>query len=268
MVPHALSNSKARQLSDRLRNADTPDPSDMDLLGELLIEFNSALGQVAGGLRGLGLSPTTRLKTSGTIIEKMKREAHLDLTNIRDLAGARIVQRMSLEEQDEIAAKIVDLWPGTRLIDRRLNPSHGYRAIHLVARIDGCPVEIQLRTLYQDTWAQVMESLGDSWGRAVRYGGEPDDPKVTVYDGSSVTRSELVHSWIGFSDSLYELAKAESTLARLQDLPSKSPDLENEVRDLEMRFERVFGPIRDSVREIAADFAKARAAVSEGRVEQ
>jgi hypothetical protein len=109
----------------------------MDLLGELLIEFNGAMGQVADGLRELGLSPTTRLKTSGTIIDKMKRQTHLNLGNIRDLAGARVVQRMSLDEQDAIADKIRGLWPDAQLFDRRANPSHGYRAIHLVPRIGG-----------------------------------------------------------------------------------------------------------------------------------
>jgi len=47
--------------------------------------------------------------------------------------------------------------------------------VHLVVKLDGIPVEVQVRTVLQHAWAQSMERLGDAWGRAIRYGGEPDD---------------------------------------------------------------------------------------------
>jgi hypothetical protein len=265
MVPQALSKKKAHALSSRLREAEVPTPVDLELLGELLIEYNGAMGEVAKGLRGLGLSPTTRLKTSGTIIEKMKRETHLNLGNIRDLAGARVVQRMTLDEQDEVAKEILELWPGTRLIDRRLEPSHGYRAVHLVPRIGGCPVEIQLRTFYQDTWAQVMESFGDTWGRAIRYGGEPDQPDEPV-NGGSMTRSQFVHGWIEFSNRLYDLAKIENDLGRLQAAPDKPPDYEQRIQGVEQQVNEAFGPMRDLIRQVGEDLAKQRSIASEGMV--
>ena len=46
-----------------------------------------------------------------------------------------MVRPMTLDEQDEIAAAIAELWPSTQIVDRRASPSHGYRAIHLVPRI-------------------------------------------------------------------------------------------------------------------------------------
>ena len=67
---------------------------------------------------------------------------------------------------------ITEAFPGSELLDRRQMPSFGYRAIHVISRVERCPVEIQLRTHYQDTWAQAMEFFGDRWGRAIRYGGE------------------------------------------------------------------------------------------------
>lgn len=54
--------------------------------------------------------------------------------------------------------------------------------MHVIVNVDGMPIEIQIRTELQDLWAQIFERLGDVWGRAIRYGGEPDgipgDPSV------------------------------------------------------------------------------------------
>ncbi|MGB7053632.1 MAG: hypothetical protein WBG41_18860, partial [Acidimicrobiales bacterium] len=165
----ALSRREVIALGERLRDSETPAPADLELLAEVLADYDAALQAVFAGLASLGFQATTRLKTSGTIVEKLQRQHHLNLRSIRDLAGARIVRPMTLDEQDQIAAAIAKLWPETQIIDRREIPSHGYRAVHLVPRIGRCPVEIQLRTLYQDTWAQLMESFGDRWGRAIRY---------------------------------------------------------------------------------------------------
>ena len=43
---------------------------------KVLTGYNAALDEVVRGLRSLGLEPTTRLKTSGTIIEKLRRQEH------------------------------------------------------------------------------------------------------------------------------------------------------------------------------------------------
>jgi hypothetical protein len=185
----ALSRREVVLLGERLRDSETPSPEDLTLLSEVLIEFTSALEEVSAGLSSLGYSATTRPKTSGTIVEKLRRERHLDLPSIRDLADARIVRAMTLDEQDEMASAIAALWPGAKTIDRRERPSHGYRAVHIVPRIGHCQVEIQLRTFYQDTWAQMMESFGDRWGRAIRYGGMPDDPDTVITANPPMTPS-------------------------------------------------------------------------------
>jgi ppGpp synthetase/RelA/SpoT-type nucleotidyltranferase len=39
--------------------------------------------------------------------------------------------------------------------------------------VDGYPIEIQVRTLLQDLWAQTLERLADALGRGIRYGTEP-----------------------------------------------------------------------------------------------
>jgi len=244
----ALSNRKVDALGERLRDSPTPAPEDLELLSEVLIEHNAALQEVSERLSSLGYPATTRLKTSGTLIEKLRRESHLTLKSIRDVAGARIVRPMTLDEQDEVARRILELWPGARLIDRRERPSHGYRAIHIVPTIGRCPVEIQLRTLYQDTWAQIMESFGDRWGRAIRYGGEPDDPDGAV-EGVDVTRADFVRMWKETADALYTLAQVENRIARIK--AGTAVDESASAEGLQETVDSQFGLLRDLVRDIA-----------------
>ncbi len=100
-------------------------------------------------------------------------------------------------EQELVLSRVFELWPDARLIDRRDEPMHGYRAVHVVPRVDGCFVEIQIRTGLQNVWAQLFEALGDSWGRQIRYGEPPNDPEapadqVAAGPTSLVTRGEMV----------------------------------------------------------------------------
>jgi ppGpp synthetase/RelA/SpoT-type nucleotidyltranferase len=219
-------------------------------LEQLLLIYDEALGEAAERLRSSGLEPTTRLKTSGMIIEKLRRERHLTLRSIRDLAGARIVKRMTLDEQDQMAALVQGLWPGARLIDRRANPSHGYRAVHIVPRVRYCPVEIQIRTLYQDGWAQTMETLGDHWGRAIRYGGDPDEPD-TIDKGSTRTRQETVKGWIALGELLHKAAGLENDLARAR-RKQHTPEQAARLAELEAQIEQAIGPLRAGIASLSS----------------
>jgi hypothetical protein len=247
-----LSSAEVKRLSNRLRDGDSPSREDLEMLSEVLASKDEALQLVASGLIGLGEEPTTRLKTSGTIVDKLRRSAHLNLTNIRDLAGARIVRRMTLDEQDALVAAIVAMWPGAAVIDRRESPSFGYRAVHVVPRVAGHSVEIQVRTLYQDTWAQMMERLGDFWGRAVRYGGQPDDPETPIgADGTGMTRGELVEAWKGTSDRLHMLATTENQMAQLKATVAAADSVPQEVHDniaaVEEQIATAWGPAKKGV---------------------
>ena len=81
-----------------------------------------------------------------------------------------------------------------RRIDRRLEPSHGYRAVHVVVRCQGRWIEVQIRTRLQHMWAEVAERLADMWGRQIRYGMPPDDPERPF--GDQMTRRGFVDLWI------------------------------------------------------------------------
>jgi hypothetical protein len=97
-------------------------------------------------------------------------------------------------------------------VDRRATPSHGYRAVHVVVRVDDCLCEIQVRTRGQHVWAEVVERLADHWGRQIRYGGDPDDP--TREFGGGLTRGEFWPLIRGVSDSMYAMEELK-TMSRM-----------------------------------------------------
>jgi ppGpp synthetase/RelA/SpoT-type nucleotidyltranferase len=138
--PLPMSGRQIVKLGERLRDAGQPSSDDLRMLEEILLIYDRSLREVAEGLRSIGLEATTRLKTSGTIIEKVRREHLITLRSMRDLAGARVVQSMTLDEQDAVTGQVESLWPGARRVDRRATPSHGYRAVHVVVQVKGCPV--------------------------------------------------------------------------------------------------------------------------------
>ena len=174
-----MSNGEINRLGERLRSSEGVAPEDLALLQELRREYEEALHQVqvriAAELPELG-SPTSRLKTVQTLVGKLRRERTMNLTQVQDVAGIRLVRPMPLREQTQAAAQVAALFDASKVYDRRAHPSFGYRAVHVVVRSDGLPVEVQVRTAMQDRWAQILERMADQWGRQIRYGQGPDQP--------------------------------------------------------------------------------------------
>lgn len=106
-----------------------------------------------------------RLKRQPRIIGKLARTTHMDLSRMQDIGGCRaILPAMPavyrvLERVQRQKAEFHGL------DDYAANPkSSGYRAVHLVVKRDGTFVEIQLRTPWQQGWADLVEGLDGSYG--------------------------------------------------------------------------------------------------------
>lgn len=90
---------------------------------------------------------------------------------MQDITGCRL-NVVDIREQDGALERLLGVFPGARVVDRRHDPHLGYRAIHLIPVLDGRQVEIQIRTLWQDLWANLSESMADKVGSGLKY-GEP-----------------------------------------------------------------------------------------------
>ena len=62
----------------------------------------------------------------------------------------------------------MDDHPRARL--HRRTKATGYRALHLIVRGGGYPIEVQLRTVLQDAWANQVEEDGRQIGIGLKFG--------------------------------------------------------------------------------------------------
>ena len=74
---------------------------------------------------------------------------------------------------DALVRRLTEVFVGARVTDRRTQPSHGYRAVHVIPTIDDKQVEVQVRTVMQDFWATVSEGFADEFGAELKYGAVP-----------------------------------------------------------------------------------------------
>lgn len=176
-MPLPISKSQITRLGERLVRTAEPTDEDLTTLSDLLIAYDDLLAAAMETVRDLGFDPTGRVKNTGTILEKLARHGGSWLKSIQDLAGMRIVVEDGRPAQDAAVEKIIAAFGGlereAKIIDRRLNPSEGYRAVHVIIYPDGIPVEIQIRTRWQHEWADMFEKLADLIGRGIRYGEPP-----------------------------------------------------------------------------------------------
>lgn len=213
MSPLPISRSALDRLGERLAASEEISDADYDLLLQVLTAYQAALVETQDRLTSLGYAPTTRVKTTGVLIDKLRREHGMKLKGIGDIAGARIVADCDRREQDEIVRRIVaEFSDGARepkVKDRRVAPIAGYRAVHVIVTVQDVPVEIQVRTRPQDQWAQIVESLGDKWGRGIRYGEPPPDENAPLGPSRTLTRQSLWGAVRGLSLIIDQAERAD-----------------------------------------------------------
>jgi ppGpp synthetase/RelA/SpoT-type nucleotidyltranferase len=188
-MKHELSRTQIDRLGDRLRKGNITD-SDLQLLDEYRRSFNEAYEIVAGTIRSqLQLEPTGRpAKSTTSIAEKLRRES-IRLTQIQDIAGCRLIVS-DFANQERIVASLTELFSNRTVIDRRQKPSHGYRAVHVITVIDKKSVEIQVRTILQQLWAELSEKLSDLMDPTIKYGGGDELIKRILTNASELVASQ------------------------------------------------------------------------------
>ncbi len=205
-MPLPVTKGELNRLGERLVAQESPSEEELAELRIVLVAYQEVLEQVKVHLHNLGFAPTDRIKTTPTMMDKLRRTHKMELSRMQDLAGARITVR-NLDAQDEAKDKISEFYTAQgcrwREIDRRKDPRFGYRAMHLVVYVDDLPVEIQIRTELQDSWAQIVERLADRWGRGIRYGQDPEQPDAVVRSGDFVaSRRDAMNLLMTLSEAI------------------------------------------------------------------
>ena len=208
--------SQVDRLGDRLRN-DLHNETDLKLLDDFRRSFNEAYETTVKTIRDrTNLEPTGRpAKSTSAIIEKLKRES-IRLSQVQDIAGCRIVVG-TIMNQNQIVSSLVNLFPNSDIVDRRLHPSHGYRGVHIIVDVKGQSVEIQVRSMLQHLWAEYSEKLSDVIDPRIKYGGGDEDIQAQLQEATDL------------------IAKIESTEIRIAYLEEKKFDSKDKLELNELR---------------------------------
>lgn len=201
-----VSKTQIDGLGDRLRKREITE-SDLRMLDEFRHSFFEAYEFVITAIRNeLALEPTGRpAKSTTSISEKLQRES-IRLSQVQDIAGCRLIVPGILD-QERVVGLLAGLFEDAAIIDRRANPSHGYRAVHVIVTRDEKLVEIQVRTSYQHVWAELSEKLADVFDPAIKYGGGRQSLRQLLAKWSGVVQKEedVERTLAGVQDQLGDL---------------------------------------------------------------
>ena len=245
MMKSALSKTQIDRLGDRLKAASHTE-SDLRLLDDYRRSFGEAYEAVVRTIRQHGEFPTGRLaKSTLSIVEKLRRES-IRLSQMQDIAGCRVVVT-DVMEQERVVASLGAVFPGASVIDRRDNPSYGYRAVHIIAELSGKPIEIQVRSSLQHLWADLSEKSSDVLDPTIKYGGgtDPWRSKLTLSSRSVALYEELEKNSPQTTAAYEAMAAAheKANKARTELLEPKYELSDHEVQ-------KIRGELEDSRREM------------------
>lgn len=148
-----------------------------------LVRVNAGLRHYITKAGAPGAQVSQRLKRFSTIIDKLGRQPSMALSRMEDIGGVRVILPAQRHVDDVVGYIEMARGWSVRRVRRYVegqNPgpkSDGYRAVHVVVVKDGCYVEIQFRTPWQDAWAQSVEQDTRRLGAGLKFGAGPDDLK-------------------------------------------------------------------------------------------
>ncbi|GAB3283119.1 RelA/SpoT domain-containing protein [Parasphingorhabdus pacifica] len=153
---------------------------------------------------------TQRLKRFESIVAKLIRDKSR-LGEVEDIAGCRAVLP-GRESVTSVWASLANAHKMKieRVKDYNENPhAGGYRALHLWCRRDGFKIEIQLRTAYQQNWAELIEEWDTTLGFDLKHEDAPV-PVLTYF-------RELAAYYSLLDDNLADSAIDASALRQATD---------------------------------------------------
>lgn len=227
-----ISKNQIDKLGERLRKGNASE-EDLRLLDDYRRSFTESYEFVVKAIREeLGLEPTGRPAKSTTAIqEKLLRES-IRLSQIQDIAGCRLLVH-HIANQQQVVESLVVLFENGNVIDRREQPSHGYRAVHVIVEHREKVVEVQIRTLLQHSWAELSEKLSDIVDPAIKYGkGDRGILDVLLQASSQVAQEESQEVRLASLERKVSdtLSKTDIPQDRLQELL----DLQTEIKDAQV----------------------------------
>ncbi len=153
--------------------------------------------------------------TTESIKYKLGR-SDFKLSRMRDIIGLRVIVPGGRRLQDEIVHQITNGINCDRfkIIDRRITPSAGYRAVHIEITRGVVIAEIQVRTELQHQWASLVETLSLTVGGGIRYGESPIVDHLTGKDRSLVTTAMQNFAELSFGIDHAEVFNTANTEIR------------------------------------------------------
>lgn len=146
------------------------------------------------------------------------------LTQVQDIAGCRVIVSDILEQDRVVGSLLFGAFNDARIVDRREEPSYGYRAVHIVVEMFGKVVEIQVRTTFQHMWAEISEKYADLYGSDVKYGGGTEDIRRVLE-----TLSKYVATYENLEDTLGRLEESDEVIEMLEKMRTLRDDLAKEL---------------------------------------
>jgi putative GTP pyrophosphokinase len=253
LVCVALSKSQLDKLGEQLRTVDAPSPPQIAVYDEYRASHDPALAEVQARVaRASDLESSGRLKTLESTVAKLRRQ-RIRLSQIADIAGCRIVVPVA-RDQDAVLEDMASEFPDGQVKDYRIEPQHGYRAVHVLAQAaNGLFVEIQIRTEAQDRWANLSEALAKQLDMGIKYGVGPEDVQRHLSSLSDAlalldqARSSVWHTQTELSRLKSEVEgddpAASAKLAGIARLEERVRDLEEQATEMLHRIGEATGRI-------------------------